>query len=281
MDRWILAAACAIALTVAAQCAVRWGGLTRNEDDASDDVGTLVSNALATLRAATVTLYAAAIGGVLVAGFGGRLFMRILGATSPDSLHGVLTDADEEIGKISFGGSLFLILFMGLFSGFIVSLTYRVARRWLPAKAWQAGIVSSLLAFGVFGAGINLLATRNKDFRVLSPVWLAVTLILATAALLGATTGAVHDRLDRGMPTLAKERRAVLAYAPLLLFAVTVPVLPALAAIVLVGSMFAPLFRRAGHAQGLITWGRRAVPVAAAISAFVVASNAIGVLTLN
>jgi hypothetical protein len=279
VDRWILTGVCLTALGVAAWCAVRWGGLKRDEPREHEDG--FGPNALATFRSATVTLYTAAIGGILVAGFGGRLFMRILAATSPDSLRGIKTQADEEIGRVTFGGSAFLIILGGLFAGLAVAGLYRVARRWLPATAWQAGAVTALITFGVFGAGQGLIAADNEDFRLLSPVWLAVLLIAATAVLFGATVGAVHDRLDRGMPTLSRSPKALLAYAPLLAFGLTIIVLPALLAVVLAGGVVAPLVTRAARGAVLVQWGRRVIAVAAAASAFVVASNAVDVLTLG
>ena len=278
MDRWILSGVCLAALGLAGWCAARWGGLTRREPAAHDE--RLGANALVTLRSATVTLYAASIGGILVAGFGGRFFMRILAATSPDSLRGVSTQADEEIGRVTFSGTAFLVVFGGLLAGLVVAVAYRLVRRWLPATAWQAGTITALIAFGVLGANQEVLNPDNKDFRLLSPVWLAVALISATAFLFGVTVGAVHDRLDRGLPLLSRQPRSLAAYAPLLLFALTIVVLPALVAVVLVGSVLAPVVTRVARTPLLVVWGRRAVAVAAAASAFVVASNAFEILTL-
>lgn len=279
MDRWILSGICLAALSVAASLALRWGGLRRPEPPAQD--ARFGANVLATLRAATVTLYAASISGILVAGFGSRLFMRILAATSPDSLRGVQTQAQEEIGRVTFGGSAFLIVFNGLLAGLITATAYRATRRWLPATAWRAGIVITLVLFGVFGASQDLLAADNKDFRVLSPVWLAIVLIGATALLFGATLAAVHDRLERCLPPLSRQPRALVAYAPLLAYVMTIVALPALVVVSLVGGVLAPAVRRLSAAPPLVRWGRRAVPVAAAISALVVVSNAFDVLTLS
>jgi hypothetical protein len=279
MDRWILTGVCSAALALAACFAVRWGGLRRAERDEHAD--TYGANALATLRAVTVTLYTAAIGGILVAGFGGRLFMRILAATSPDNLRGVLTQADEQIGQVTFGGTAFLILFAGMFAGLLGAGAYRLLRRWLPDAAWQAGLVTSLLLFGLFGASQDVLTADNRDFHLLSPTWLAVLLIAATTALFGVTIGAVHERLDRGLPTLSRAPKVLAAYAPLLAFALAIVVLPMALSLVVIGGFAAPFAARAVKTPFVVQWGRRAVALAAAVSAVVVASNAIDVLTLD
>jgi hypothetical protein len=279
VDRWILSAVCVGGLGLAVLLAVRWGGLRRAEP-ASHDRG-YGANALATLRAVTVTLYAAAIAGILVAGLGARLFMRILAATSPDSLRGVSTQADEEIGRVTFGGTAFLVVFGGLLAGLIGAGAYRLGRRWLPKVAWQAGAVTSVVLFGIFGAGQDVLAADNKDFQLLSPVWLAVLLIAATTALFGVTIAAVHDRLEVGLPQLSRSVKSVAAYAPLLLFAMTIVVLPVALSLVIVGGFAAPFAARLAKTPVLVRWGRRAVAAAAAVSVFVVASNAFDVLTLD
>src|SRR5688500_18331910 len=62
------------------------------------------------------SLVAGVAAGVLAAGAGGRLVMRLLAATSPD-VHGSLTEAGEKIGEITVGGTLALILFAGVPAG--------------------------------------------------------------------------------------------------------------------------------------------------------------------
>ena len=59
-----------------------------------------------TVRAAVVGIVVEIIAGVLVAGLGGRLMMRVLAATSGDSAQGLVTEAHETVGEITLGGSL-------------------------------------------------------------------------------------------------------------------------------------------------------------------------------
>ena len=54
--------------------------------------------------------------GVLAAGAGGRLLMRLLAVTSPDA-DGQITEAGAEIGEITVGGTLAFVAFAGVAAG--------------------------------------------------------------------------------------------------------------------------------------------------------------------
>jgi hypothetical protein len=56
---------------------------------------------------------AAVVSGVLAAGAGGRLVMRLLAATSPES-HGEITEGAARIGDITVGGTLGFLAFVGV-----------------------------------------------------------------------------------------------------------------------------------------------------------------------
>ena len=61
--------------------------------------------------------------GALVVGPGGRLVMRLLAATSPES-KGFRTEAQETVGRITFSGTVGFIIFVGLAFGVAAGLTY-------------------------------------------------------------------------------------------------------------------------------------------------------------
>jgi hypothetical protein len=165
------------------------------------------------LRSIAVSLNAAVIAGALVGGLGGRLFMRVLAATSPDTLHGVRTEAEQPIGRVTTGGTIGLVVFGGILGALAVAIVHRVLRRWLPRRGWQAGLVSAWLAFALLSDAADLLDPGSKDFDILSPRWLAVTMIIALVALFGVVFGTVYERLDRATPEI-RASRAALAYIP-------------------------------------------------------------------
>ncbi|MBA3287469.1 MAG: hypothetical protein H0U21_05510 [Acidimicrobiia bacterium] len=154
------------------------------------------------VRSVSTVLAAGLVAGFLVAGLGGRLLMRILGATSGDRAQGRLTEADEVVGEITFGGSLGFVVFVGLLLPAGASLIYLVVRRFLPDPAWIGGLIFGLLLLATFGVD-DPLSSDNVDFRILTPLPLAVTLVVVTALLFGATFAALAARLDSTMGRIA------------------------------------------------------------------------------
>jgi hypothetical protein len=73
------------------------------------------------------------IAGVLGAGAGGRLIIRVLALTSPPSADGQITEAQEVVGEISVGGTLALFTFGGALTGVLAAALYLLLYRWLPS----------------------------------------------------------------------------------------------------------------------------------------------------
>ena len=65
----------------------------------------------------TVAVVAGIGSGVLAAGAGGRLAMRVLAVTAGDSAQGLVTEADQVVGRVSAGGTIEFMLFTALFFG--------------------------------------------------------------------------------------------------------------------------------------------------------------------
>jgi hypothetical protein len=154
--------------------------------------------------------------GALIGGFGGRLMMRVLAATSGDRAQGLLTSADERVGKITTGGTIGVLIFVGIAGGVVGGLLYIVLRRWLPRPAWLAGLALGALSLVLF-ARLDPLSPHNRDFTILHPTWLAVVLVAVLFPLFGLTVAPLVERLDRGYS------RHPAACVPLLLLAVTGP----------------------------------------------------------
>lgn len=235
MDRWILTAICLGALGFAGALSWRWRDLERAEHEPLSGGWAGARRALRTIAVMVDTTW---IVGILVAGLGGRLFMRIIAATSSDTLRGVRTDADEPIGRVSTGGTIALIVFGGILATIAVAIAHRLLRRWLPARGWQAGVVTAVLGLGLLGEGIGLLTPTSKDFRILSPLVLAVGMVVALTLAVGASYGAIYEGLDRRIPELGRGRgRGSLAYLPILGIAILPPILVAMVSVVALGAV--------------------------------------------
>lgn len=182
------------------------------------------------LRAVGAATLAGAVAGMVI-GFGGRLAMRISGIAAGPALAGVRTESGNPVGDITLGGTLVLILYVGLSSGVYGGLLYAALRPWLARAGAAAGVVFGLLVLAAFGT--IAIRSGNPDFRLFGPPVLNVLTFSALFVLFGVATVWLAERID-GLP----QRRAMSillvasAVIGLLIFAITnFAVIPVLRAI--------------------------------------------------
>ena len=193
-----------LAVTLAVLISWRW----RRAPTAPSPVEELPTRRVAAidgLRVLAANLAAATVAGFLVPGVAGRLLMRVLGATSGDRAQGRLTEADEVVGEITFGGSLAFVLFVGVLLPVFSTLPYLLIRRILPATAWAAGLVYGLILLALVGTA-DPLSPDNVDFDILRPLPLAIALISVTALLYGTTFVALSSHFESGLRDPGKRR---------------------------------------------------------------------------
>lgn len=162
-----------------------------------------------------VASVAGVVTGVLVLGPGGRLAMRLLAMTSPDST-GSLTEAGEVIGDIDTGGTIALLVFGGLLPGLACGGLYAVLRRWLPAGR-AGGVLYGLLLLVLFSTRVDPLRPDNVDFVLLGPGWLSVLVFGGGTVLAGMSVAAVAARVSAALPLPSWRPRTLAAYAAALL----------------------------------------------------------------
>src|SRR3990172_3727942 len=98
-------------------------------------------------RASAPMRWAVAVGalsGVISAGVGARVVMRIIALANPDS-DGVFTDAEATVGEITFGGTMDLLL-LGTIAGVMGGAAYLGVRRWLPVPAAWKGVADRIVS---------------------------------------------------------------------------------------------------------------------------------------
>lgn len=145
-----------------------------------------------TLRDFGVVVAAGLAAGVLAAGAGGRLVMRMLALTSPDAA-GSVTEAGEIVGEITLGGTLGFILFSGLPAGLLAGVLYALLRPVLP-RGPAGGVALGVLLLLLFGTRIEPLRADNFDFDIVGPQWLAALSFAVLAIFQGMLTVALADR---------------------------------------------------------------------------------------
>lgn len=153
--------------------------------------------------------------GFLVAGLGGRIVMRLAALAVPSSV-GAFTENGNRIGDITLGGSLGLIIFIGLIAAIFFGVVWVVISPWLPGTGLLKGLVAMpiAVALGAFG----LIDGRNVDFFVLRHDPLVVAMLIALVALIGPAMALADGWLDRRLPSAtASDTGADRAYLTLTL----------------------------------------------------------------
>ncbi len=141
-------------------------------------------------RYVAVSLGAGLAAGVLAAGAGGRLMMRLLGATSSPDVAGLPTAAGETIGEITVGGTLAFLVFVGLPAGFLSGGIYALVAPVLPSGRAR-GVALGVLVLVFFATRIEPLRADSIDFLLLEPAWLAVLGFSALALFQGMLVAAL------------------------------------------------------------------------------------------
>jgi hypothetical protein len=180
------------------------------------------ASALDALRTLAAMLGAGAVAGFLVAGLGGRLFMRLMAATSGDTAQGRLTEAEEVVGDITFDGTVGFIIFIGIFFPAAAALAYLGLRHFLPNPVALGGALFGVILLGTIGIA-DPMASDNVDFDILEPLWLAILCITFLALLFGVTFAVLATRFDASVQPLSGGPGQIWKHLPLV-FVVVPPV---------------------------------------------------------
>lgn len=210
--------ACGLLMLAGAVAAARWGHLAVVPPwtSATDHTPpTPRTSALRFLWHLDVAVISGLTAGLLAAGPGGRLVMRLLAVTAGSEAQGRITEAEETVGRITVGGTIGFIVFVGLFGGLVVGALYVALRRWLPPARLGALVFAGFLLV-VFATRVEPLRADNLDFDLVGPAWLALTAFAALAVFHAFVVAAVAGRLSRSLPVLSGRGRALAAYLPVL-----------------------------------------------------------------
>ncbi len=159
------------------------------------------------LREITRGGVAGLIAGVLVAGVGGRIVMRLAALLVPEAA-GRFTENGNRIGDITLGGTFALILFIGLFVGVVGGTVWVTVRPWLPESAGLRALISIPIAIALGTKG--LVDGANPDFSVLGGSTVVVASLVTLVALFGPILVLAETWLDARLPHAGKDDRGVI-----------------------------------------------------------------------
>ena len=147
--------------------------------------------------------------GIVVGGGGGRLFMRIAGAAARDAAQGATTEAGFTVGEVTFGGTVALIVFVGVFVGVVGAALYLIFRPWLSWTGRWRGVAVGVVLFAAGSATSDVMNPDNFDFLILGNSLLLVALIASLFLAFGFMIDAVFGFLDARLPGEGEGWRAV------------------------------------------------------------------------
>lgn len=215
--------------------------------------------------AATVAVVAGVGSGLLMAGPGGRLAMRLLAATAGDAAQGRLTEAEEVVGRITTDGTIGFIVFTSLSAGAALGALYMVVRRWLPKGRWS-GLTFGMLLLLVVATRLDPLRGDNPDFDIVGPGWVAVLVFGALVVVHGMLVAALAAGYGRLLPLPSANLRSLWPYlllVPTLIFPLPVLVLVPVGLLVACASQVPALVGAVQSRRGTVA-GRAALGIAAA-----------------
>jgi hypothetical protein len=259
---------CIALVLVGLVAVVRWGGLaveppsTPGPDGAGPTDPPPVSLVVRRyLWYLAVALLSGAAAGILAAGAGGRLVMRLLAVTAGADAQGQITEAQEIVGRITVDGTLGFVVFTGLFFGPVSGAAYLVLRRWLPAGQ-AGGLAFGALLLVVAGTRLEPLRRGNPDFDLVGPGSVSVVAFAVLVVFHGMLVAALAGRVSRAVPLLAARPGAIAVHAPLLLLMLPGP---SVALVLIIVGVLVVLVSRipsvvaAWHDRRLLVLGRLAL----------------------
>ena len=259
---WVIVG-CIVLVVVGLLAIVRWGGLAVQPPPAPADDDTVPAArppvSLVVRRYLwylTLAISAGVGAGILAAGAGGRLAMRLLAVTAGHTAQGRITEADQVVGRISAEGTLGFIVFTGLFFGAASGAAYLLLRRWLPGGR-TGGVAFGALLLVLAGTRLEPLRPGNPDFDLVGPGWVSVAAFAALVLFHGMLLAALAGRLSRAVPLLALTPRAIIAHVPLLLLALgSVALVAAIVGVAVVSASQVPAVAGVWRDRRLVTAGR-------------------------
>jgi hypothetical protein len=135
--------------------------------------------------------------GIVVAGLGGRLVMRVATMLHENAV-GATTEAGEVIGHISLNGTLALMIFGGLGMGLLAGTIWVIVSPWIPGRGLARALVTAVAAIAL--GTPPLIQRTNIDFVILDHDPLVVAMLVGLVGLVGFAIALVDGALEARLP---------------------------------------------------------------------------------
>ena len=218
MNKVVVTTICSAGVALACALVVAWHGTTVQAVAGPNRDDPLRTRLVEGIRLAAAAAAAGVAGGILTLGLGGRLMMRVLAATSPGA-KGFITDAEARVGDVTTGGTIGLVLFIGVFAA-LPTAVYVLMRRWLPRRSLAAGLLAGGIGGGLLVRPSGLVDPGNRDFAILAPTWLAVLLCVAVVVLGSLTIAILADRWASSWVKPSLTPSGLIGLLPLVVYAI-------------------------------------------------------------
>jgi hypothetical protein len=133
--------------------------------------------------------------------------MRVAGFMAGPGMVGSFTANGNRVGDITFGGTLAIVLFVGLTAGLVGGVLYAVIEPWLGwLRPWH-GLAYGAALLAAFG--FTVLDPANLDFERFGSAPLNVAMFAALFLIFGVGTAWLFDRLRTVIAGTSRTARAV------------------------------------------------------------------------
>ena len=195
----IVISGCVLLVLAGVVIVARWGSAsTETPAPARADMGA-AAPAVRMVRHVGVSVLAGVAAGLIAAGAGGRLVMRLLAVTSPEESQGAITEGNAVIGAITLDGTLAFITFIGPATGVLTGLLLALLGPLLP-RGRAGGLALGTVLLILAATRIDPLRSGNFDFNLTGPDWLSVSAFILLALFQGLVAVAVAARLSGYAP---------------------------------------------------------------------------------
>jgi len=155
--------------------------------------------------------------GGFIAGVSSRLMMRVSGLLTVSAHRFIRTDADAQVGHITFAGTMFLGA-LGAAAGVLAVCFYLAIRSRLPFEGKARSAVFAGILLAVFG--YVLMDPTNHDYHTFGPAWLNVFNFSSLYLIMGFACAELYEAQPQFFSTVRQGQSRIVSWIKTPLFVI-------------------------------------------------------------